>query len=60
MKANQIMKEKNHSSLSLMINVMSIHTKEERETHRGYQVHTGKTGEDIIPSTVYLTKNHMP
>lgn len=58
MKTNQVMK-KNSQFSRLMIDIMSIHTKEGGETHRDYQVHTAKIGKNRIPILVCLTINLM-
>ena len=45
--------------MKLLINIISIHRKEEGEAHRDFQVHTAKISKDRIPTLVCLITNLM-
>ena len=45
--------------MKLLINIISIHRKQEGEAHRDFQVHTAKISKDRIPTLVCLITNLM-
>ena len=45
--------------MKLLVDIISIHRKEEGEAHRDFQVHTAKIGKDRIPTLVCLITNLM-